>query len=112
MPAAFRTLPITPYFDVLCQEERDVLQDVAGITQPREGKVKKYVRLGLTVLFYIFRGYHRRGRSEKGRVIERMMLDTRIVVKQKDNYKTNLLIYLGIFLFCAFLIYQMLRSHG
>jgi hypothetical protein len=28
--------------------------------------------------------------------------------KNKDNKKLDVLIYVGIFLFCAFLIYQML----
>jgi hypothetical protein len=32
-------------------------------------------------------------------------------MKQKENKKFNLLIYIGIFLFCAFLIYQMLKPH-
>ncbi len=34
------------------------------------------------------------------------------VMKQKGNKNFDLLIvYIGIFLFCAFLIYQMLRHH-
>jgi hypothetical protein len=37
--------------------------------------------------------------------------ERRIVMKQERNKKTDLLIYIGIFLFCAFLIYQMLTPH-
>ncbi len=32
-------------------------------------------------------------------------------MKQEGNEKFNLLIYIGIFLFCAFLIYQMVQPH-
>jgi hypothetical protein len=37
--------------------------------------------------------------------------ERRIVMKQKGNKKFDLLIYIGIFLFCVFLIYQMLTPH-
>jgi hypothetical protein len=37
--------------------------------------------------------------------------ERRIVMKQDGNKKLDLLIYIGIFLFCAFLIYQMLTPH-
>jgi hypothetical protein len=33
--------------------------------------------------------------------------ERRIVLKQKGNKKFDLYIYIGIFLFCTFLIYQM-----
>jgi hypothetical protein len=32
-------------------------------------------------------------------------------MKEKGNKKFDLLIYIGIFLFCAFLIYQMVTPH-
>jgi ABC-type lipoprotein release transport system permease subunit len=37
--------------------------------------------------------------------------ERRIVMKQEENKKFNLLIYIGIILFCAFLIYQMLTPN-
>jgi hypothetical protein len=32
-------------------------------------------------------------------------------MKQKGNKKFDVLIYIGIILFCAFLIYQMVQTH-
>jgi hypothetical protein len=32
-------------------------------------------------------------------------------MQQKGSKKLNLLIYIGIFLICAFLIYQMVQPH-
>jgi len=32
-------------------------------------------------------------------------------MKEKDNKKVNLFVWIGIALFCAFLIYQMLTPH-
>lgn len=32
-------------------------------------------------------------------------------MKQDSNKKLDLFIYIGIFLFCAFLIYQMVQHH-
>jgi hypothetical protein len=37
--------------------------------------------------------------------------ERRIVMKQERGKKIDLLIYIEIFLFCAFLIYQMLTPH-
>jgi hypothetical protein len=34
-----------------------------------------------------------------------------ITMKQKGNKKFDVLIYIGIILFCAFLIYQMVQTH-